>query len=219
MLRRGIDFQKSQFQSRLDIESWFAYGLSRQRSDEHPYKFAPDEFVDAPDDVGIAFWGIGIVFEVSEESLKNIYAVGQNCRYNKMKGIMMNTPTVSIISPEETKELNISRIQVFSEMFKNAGFSGDLANWKFSNEEELKKQLGLIENPGFSGDLSHWKLPNEEELKKQLDFMENAMAVLKDTLGVENDDAFVMAYAQYQEHKKAQAALQVTIDSPSLSNP
>lgn len=106
----------------------------------------------------------------------------------------MNTPTVSAINPEDVKKWDTSGLKDMSAMFENAGFSGDLSNWEMPNEEQMEK------------------------ITKQSAFIKNAMTTLKDTLGVEDRDAFVMAYAQYQEHQKAQAALEVSSESPSLSN-
>lgn len=106
----------------------------------------------------------------------------------------MNTPTVSAINPEDVKKWDSSGLKDMSAMFENVGFSGDLSNWEMPNEEQMAK------------------------ITKQNAFIKNAMTTLKDTLGVEDKDAFVMAYAQYQEHQKAQTTLQVTSDSPSFSN-
>lgn len=70
----------------------------------------------------------------------------------------------------------------------------------------------------FSEEPLDGEIPNEDIIKQQIEFIERVMPTLKETLGLDDHDAFIIAYDQYQEHQKAQATLQVTSDSPSFSN-
>ena len=72
----------------MGAEPWFSGCFGRQRSDEHPYKFAPDEFVDAFNDVGIAFWGTGIVFEIAKKSLRLLFTL--------LEPIMLDASTLQL---------------------------------------------------------------------------------------------------------------------------